>query len=93
MMKRMRVILRKSHVSGIFRAPGHVGCLSLAVLLCVAAFMLGGCRRTAQPGETVAEGHRRHVRRARINRQEMMQDLDRMFLLEEPSKLTDKTLP
>ena len=47
----------------------------------------------AQLGETEAEGRRRHLRNARINRQEMMGDIDRALLLDKPSKLTDKRIP
>ncbi len=57
------------------------------------AALLCGCSSSDQPGETVAEGRRRHERVLRINRQEMMADIDRAFLLDEPSKLTDKRIP
>jgi hypothetical protein len=57
------------------------------------AALLGGCISSDQPGETVAEGRRRHERVLRINRQEMMADIDRAFLLDQPSKLTDKRIP
>ena len=57
------------------------------------AALLCGCSSSDQPGETVAEGRRRHARVLRINRQEMMADIDRAFLLDQPSKLTDKRIP
>ena len=63
----------------------------LAVVLFV--FVPCGCRSYAQPGETAAEGRRRHQRNLRINRQEMMADLDKLMLLDKPSKLTDKRIP
>jgi hypothetical protein len=47
----------------------------------------------AQLGETEAEGRRRHLRNARINRQELMADLDTLLLLDEPSRLTDRRIP
>jgi len=47
----------------------------------------------AQPGETEAEGRRRHLRNERINRQAMMRDLDRIMLTDQPSRLTDKRIP
>lgn len=47
----------------------------------------------AQLGETEAEGRRRHIRAARINQQELMEDIDRALLLDKPSKLTDKRIP
>jgi len=65
----------------------------LAVVLFVFVFVPCGCRSYAQPGETAAEGRGRHQRNLRINRQEMMADLDKLMLLDKPSKLTDKRIP
>jgi hypothetical protein len=48
---------------------------------------------TAQLGETEAEGNRRHRRVFRIDQSELMSDLDRFMLLDEPSRLTDKRIP
>ena len=62
----------------------------LAMVLCALVFTVCGC---SQPGETVAEGHRRHRRTIRINQQELMKDLDKALLLDEPSKLTDRRIP
>ncbi len=64
----------------------------LLVFLCTLLFLPFGCS-FQQPGETVAEGHRRHKRVLRINQQEMMADIDRVLLLDKPSKLTDKRIP
>jgi len=64
----------------------------LAVALLVLVFMPFGCS-SSQPGETAAEGNRRHQRVVRINQQEMMADIDKALLLDEPSKLTDKRIP
>ena len=64
----------------------------LAVIFLVLVFMPLGCS-SSQPGETAAEGHRRHQRMARINQQEMMADIDAVLMLDEPSKLTDKRIP
>ena len=64
----------------------------LSIILCVLVFLPYGCAFD-QLGETTAEGHRRHKRVLRINRQEMMADIDRLLLLDEPSKLTDKRIP
>ena len=47
----------------------------------------------AQLGETEAEGHRRHLRAGRINQQELMQDLDKLFLFDKPSRLTERKIP
>jgi len=65
----------------------------LGAFLCALVLWLSGCGPWDQPGETVAEGRRRHLRNARINRQEMARDIDKVFLLDEPSKLTDKRIP
>jgi hypothetical protein len=64
----------------------------LPVILLVLVFMPFGCS-FSQPGETVAEGHRRHQRVVRINQQELMADIDTVLMLDEPSKLTDKRIP
>ncbi|MFQ6036546.1 MAG: hypothetical protein ACE5NM_11975 [Sedimentisphaerales bacterium] len=67
--------------------------LFLSIILCALVFWPCSCRSYEQLGETTAEGHRRHKRVLRINKQEMMADIDRIFLLDEPSKLTDKRIP
>jgi hypothetical protein len=59
----------------------------------VLVFMPFGCGSFSQPGETAAEGRRRHDRVARINKQELMMDIDKFLLLDKPSKLTDKRIP
>ena len=61
----------------------------LVIILC-AFILLSGC---SQPGETTAEGKRRHIRNARLNRQELNSDLDTLFYLDRPSKLSDKRIP
>jgi len=48
---------------------------------------------TAQMGETVAEGHRRHIRNHRLNRQAMNEDLDALFLTDQPSRLAERAIP
>ena len=64
----------------------------LAVALLILVFMPLGCS-SSQPGETAAEGRRRHQRVVRINQQEMMADIDKTLLLDKPSKLTEKRIP
>jgi PDZ domain-containing secreted protein len=66
--------------------------LILIVLLSVLVFLPYGCAYE-QPGETVAEGQRRHKRVLRINHQEMMKDIDKFLLLDQPSKLTGRRIP
>ena len=65
----------------------------LVVAILVSVFMPLGCSSLSQPGETAAEGSRRHNRVARINNQEMMADIDKVLMLDEPSRLTDKRIP
>ena len=66
---------------------------TLTFVLCGPILLLCGCSRCEQPGETTAEGSRRHQRVLRINQQEMMADIDRTLLLERPSKLIDMRIP
>ena len=64
----------------------------LTAILCASIFLSWGCS-SEQLGETAAEGRRRHERILRINQQELMGDIDRALLFDEPSKLTDKRIP
>lgn len=64
----------------------------LLVFLGTLVFVSFGCS-SQQPGETVAEGQRRHKRNLRINQQGMMADIDRVLLLDKPSRLTDRRIP
>ena len=65
----------------------------LPVILLVLVFVPLGCSSISQPGETAAEGHRRHQRMARINQQEMMSDIDTLLMIDKQSRLTDKRIP
>ena len=65
----------------------------LTVILFVFVFLPCSCRSYEQTGETAAEGHRRHQRNLRINQQQLMADLDAFWLVDKPSKLTDKRIP
>jgi len=64
---------------------------ALAALLCLVV-LFAGCS-WQQPGETVAESHRRHRRVMRLNSQAMTSDVDRILQLDQPSKLTDLQVP
>jgi hypothetical protein len=61
------------------------------IFLCSLVFLALGCS-LKHPGETAAEGHRRHKRMLRLNRQEMVQDIDHFLLLEQPSKLSERRI-
>jgi len=65
----------------------------LVVALSVLVFLPFGCSSFSQPGETAAEGQRRHQRIARINQQELMADIDTVLMLDRPSRLTGKRVP
>lgn len=64
--------------------------LLLAVLLVCLTLELSGC---SQPGETTAEGHRRHARVLRVNQQEFNADLDKLLHMDKPSKMHELTVP
>ena len=64
----------------------------LVLVLCVLIFISVGCN-SPQLGESAADGHRRHLRNLRISNQELMSDIDKVLLLDKPSKLTDKRIP
>jgi hypothetical protein len=65
----------------------------VAVIVFVFVFLPCGCRSYEQMGETASEGRRRHQRNHRINQQQLMADLDTFWLVDKPSKLTDKRIP
>ncbi len=75
-------------VNGRSKTGRFAGCL-FAFILCALLLLSSGCR---QPGETMAEGHRRHLRNLSIDQQELMQDIDKVLLTDQPSKLTDKRI-
>jgi hypothetical protein len=78
----------------MMKSVSVLGCkMVLAVFLWMLVFLLCGCSSYEQPGETAAEGRRRHDRVARINQQELMADIDKVLLLDRPSRLTDKRIP
>ena len=64
----------------------------LAVLLSSLLISLAGCS-FEQQGETVAEGHRRHIRNLRLSRQQMMEDLDMALMTEKAPSLTSRSIP
>ena len=63
--------------------------ITLGAILCMMVFWLGACSHLGQTKEQVK---RNHIRNARLNRQEMAEDVDALFHLNEPSKLTDKRI-
>jgi hypothetical protein len=65
----------------------------LCVVLLAMVVLLTGCCFFDQPGKTAAEVHREHLRKLRINQQQMMQDVDRTLDMDQPSRLTEQKLP
>ena len=65
----------------------------LAVIIFAFVLLPSGCKSYEQMGETAAEGRRRHLRNQRLNQQQLMADLDTFWLVDKPSRLTDKRIP
>ncbi|UCE50268.1 MAG: hypothetical protein JSW47_08900 [Phycisphaerales bacterium] len=66
----------------------------IMTIVLTALFLLSsGCSSYEQPGETAAEGRRRHLRNERIDQGGLMGDMDTFLLTDKPSKLTDKRIP
>lgn len=65
----------------------------MVIVLTALLFLPCGCSSYEQPGETAAEGCRRHLRNERINQGELMADIDKFMLTDKPSKLSDKRIP
>jgi hypothetical protein len=65
---------------------------AFAFILSVFTTLLIGCSFWKGPGETSADARRRHKRVLRTNQQEMMEDIDKVLLLDRPSNLTDKRI-
>jgi hypothetical protein len=65
----------------------------VAVIVFVFVLLPSGCRSYEQMGETASEGRRRHLRNRRIDQQLLMADLDTFWLVDKPSRLTDKRIP
>lgn len=63
-------------------------CLLYALIL----FTIG-CESYAQMGETEAEGRRRHIRNFRIAQQQLMEDINTFWLIDEPCRLNEKRIP
>ena len=61
----------------------------LLLVICCVIFWLSGCHGP-QPGETTAEVDQRRLRKKRIEQEQYRQDVDRVFLNDKPSTLSDK---
>ena len=67
-------------------------CLRVVVCGCVlgfAAICMMGCTR-GTPGETAAEVKRRHINIIHNDALMMQDDIDMIFMLDQPSKLSDR---
>jgi hypothetical protein len=65
--------------------------LTLAIVVCTSALLLGGC--WGHPGETTYEVNRRRERTLSLNNQMLRDDIEKALLLDRPSALTDKRIP
>lgn len=63
------------------------------IVLCALVILLGSCSFFTQPGETAAEGHRRHLRNLSIGRQNVWSDFDRTLFMDEPSRAANLRIP
>ena len=73
------------------KAHWGVGLVSLVMLvLCLGT---SGCSTWAKPGETALERRVRHQRLLRVNYHQMVEDIDKLLLLDAPSNLNEKRLP
>lgn len=88
----MTSVKKNSKINSYRHTGGIKFRMVLGVVLCALVFWIGGCSYE-QPGETAAEGRRRHQRNIHINKQEMAADIDKALLLDKPSKLSDKKIP
>jgi len=88
MMKSVTAVKNRKERRGSF----GLRLFTFAAGVCFAALLLGGCS-WRQPGETRAEIDRRHKRALRLNNETMLSDLDRVLMLDRPSRLTDKRIP
>ena len=61
------------------------------IILCALMISITGC--ISQQGETVAEGHRRHLRKLRIESKQMAEDMDAVMMTDQPSKLGELRSP
>ncbi len=71
----------------------------LGVFILMLSLVLTGCNQNgkgqffSQPGKTAKEGKRDQIRTLNVNNQELMQDLNRTFLIDKPSKLNQMSIP
>ena len=64
-----------------------------ALLVLVLALVMGGCCHYARPGETASERGLRQKRVFRVNCSQMMDDIDKVLMLDRPSGLSEYRLP
>jgi len=62
-------------------------CILMGVMAIAAGAFLSGCKA---PGLTQKEVHRRHYDAIQNNTWQMQDDVDAVFLLDRPSRLSDK---
>lgn len=62
----------------------------VTVCICVLSCMVLCIMGCGSPGETRSEVNRRHKNAMRTNQLQIQDDLDAVFMLDSPSKLSDK---
>ena len=65
----------------------------LGVMLGLMILSMAGCSSWHQPGETATERSLRHNRALRHNYQLLAEDVDKVLLLDKPSRLGEYNLP
>jgi hypothetical protein len=65
------------------------------MIICITLLAIAGCKSSCwtQPGETAAEGDRRHKQVLSTNQQSLSGDIDRAFLFDKPSQATPLRTP
>ncbi len=75
----------------MMRSTSLINRVVLSILLCVMVLGLCGCWE--QMGETAAEGSRRHQRKFRLESQGLAEDIDTLWLMDAPTKLSERRIP
>jgi hypothetical protein len=64
-----------------------------AFFLIVMALITSGCGFYHGQGETAQERARRHYRTSRLNANQLTEDIDKVLMLDRPSRLTESHVP
>ena len=67
--------------------------LAAVLFLVVMTLINSGCAYYHGQGETAQERARRQYRTSRVNANQLVEDIDKVLMLDEPSHLTEKRVP